>query len=101
MRSARKHLENLEKGGEILKKRLSKEEYQTLAKKQRAMKDIYWEVFRIMTGCFPKNSKAIKKLLSVDNATSSLYYETELEFFRDFPDSGPPDFSPPIIKEDN
>lgn len=67
-------------------KRLSPDEYHEVAAKIRAMKDIYWDVFHDMTGRFPKNSRTIRKLLKLDDAITSLYYQAESEYFKDNPD---------------
>ena len=59
------------------KKRLSKDEYRELSRDINAMRDLYWKVFRQMTGRFPKNSKAIQSLLRTNVALMSL--ETEIQ----------------------
>ena len=75
-----------------MKKRLSADEYAIAAKQLRTMKDIYWDLFRTMNGRFPKNSKTTKKLLKLDDAITDLYYQTEDEFFKDFPEKELKDF---------
>ena len=59
------------------KKRLSKDEYRELSRDIKAMRELYWKIFRQMTGRFPKNSKAIKSLLRTNVALMSL--ETEIQ----------------------
>ena len=62
------------------KKRLSKDEYRELSRDINAMRDLYWKIFRQMTGRFPKNSKAIKSLLRTNVALMSLDFDVEAEF---------------------
>lgn len=69
-----------------MKKRLSDYEYLALAREIRAMRDNYWRAFRIMTGHFPKNGRAIRRLLALNIALMNLDYQVETEFFKDFPD---------------
>ena len=75
-----------------MKTRLSPSEYNSVANDLKTMKDIYWEVFRAMTRRFPKNSRTIKKLLKLDRSLTELYYQTEDEFFKDYPEKELKDF---------
>ena len=64
----------------MMKKRLSKDEYNELSRDIKAIRDLYWKIFRQMTGRFPKNSKAIKSLLRTNLALMSLAFDVEAEF---------------------
>ena len=67
------------------KKRLSKDEYRKLNRDIKVITELYWKIFRQMTGRFPKNSKAIKSLLRVNLALMSLDFDVGREFLNDFP----------------
>ena len=67
------------------KKRLSKDEYRELNRDIKAITELYWKIFRQMTGRFPKNSKAIKSLLRTNLALMSLDFDVGREFLNDFP----------------
>ena len=66
--------------------RLSKEQYKSVADKLRTMQRIYWDTFHMVSGNFPKNSKAVKALLAIDRDITRLYYQMQEEFFKDYPE---------------
>ena len=75
-----------------MKPRLSETEYNEVTGKLIEMRELYRETFKIMTGRFPKNGQAIRKLLTLGNVIDALYYQTEEEFFRDYPEKELRDF---------
>ena len=75
-----------------MKQHLTVSEYQEIASRVRLMQELYWDIFRGMTGRFPKNGKTIRKLLRLDATITSLYYQMEYEFFQDYPEKELKDF---------
>lgn len=69
-----------------MKTRLSAEEYREVASKIKIMQDTYWQVFRMVTGHFPKSDRTIQNLIALNVAIMKLDYQMEDEFFKDFPD---------------
>ena len=75
-----------------MKRRLTVDEYQEIASRIRLMQELYWDIFRGMTGRFPKNGEAIRKLIKMGDTITSLYYQVEDEFFQDYPEKELKDF---------
>ena len=75
-----------------MKQYLTVEEYQEIANRIKLMQELYWDIFHGLTGRFPKNGKTIQRMLKLDKTISSLYYQVEDEFFRDYPEKELKDF---------
>ena len=75
-----------------MKTRLSAEEYHEVAAKIKTIHDTYWQVFRIVTGHFPKSDSTIQNLIALNVAIMKLDYQLEDEFFKDFPDKNLQDY---------
>ena len=83
-----------------MKARLSVNEYNEIGEYLKTMTETYWEVFRLVTGHFPKNSKTIKNLLALDVALRKLSHQMEEEFFEDNPTLGLRDYGGNVYGRD-
>lgn len=72
--------------------RLPKEDYCILAHMLVTSRELQNDMFDMVRGKFPKNSKAIRKLIKMESAISAAYYQLETEFFRDYPEEEEPDY---------
>jgi hypothetical protein len=76
----------------MIKVRLSKEQYATIAQNIKTMREIFWDSFLIVKGQFPKNDKTMRSFWDLERNLSRTYYQMEREFFRDYPDAKVSDY---------